>query len=251
MHGEQQRGAVEEGNRKRVERIVEQVAIGQREIVGPFQMGKNPERYRLRPFVHEERTDEANHQIQPDRAQEGPGHMRAHAQRPRPAIGPHPPEQDRSGQEESGQDPPSALVERHERREAIFRCRRAERQPEELADELDRAPVDRRQHVEPDDLDREETEQQRGDAQPAEIDRTDLRLAELAHPVAEAGAPGAVTGFARRQRDAHFGGMSQLHLRKDILISCHLTILPLKTKSECCATIPTIPASLRHRAVRQ
>ena len=84
---------------------------------------------------------------------EGPGHVRAHAQRPRPAVHAHPPQQDRDGQEEAGHQPPAALVQRRQR-QAVGRRRRLEREPEQLADELDRVPVHRGQHVEADDLER-------------------------------------------------------------------------------------------------
>ena len=47
-------------------------------------------------------------------------------------------------------------------REAVGRRRRLERQPGQLPHELDRIPVHRRQHVEPDDLDGDEAADQRG-----------------------------------------------------------------------------------------
>ena len=55
--------------------------------------------------------------------------------------------------------PPS--FKRWENCEAVFRIRRFEREPEQPADELDGVPVDRGEHVEPDDLDRDEAAHER------------------------------------------------------------------------------------------
>jgi len=72
-----------------------------------------------------------------------------------------------------------------------LRTRRRKAEPEELTHKFAQIPVDRREHVEPDNLDRDEAAQQGCKASPSEIDGTDLRLAELAHPVAEPGHPDA------------------------------------------------------------
>src|SRR5262249_47590851 len=66
MHREQQRRAIEERDRKHVERVVEQVAVGDGKIVGPIEMREYPERYRLTPASHQKRTDESEHEIEPD-----------------------------------------------------------------------------------------------------------------------------------------------------------------------------------------
>ena len=132
----------------------------------------------------------------------------------------------------------------------MLRSWRVQRQPEELADKFNRIPVYGRCHIEPDNLDGEKAEQQRGEAKPAEIDRADLGLPEFAHPIActcqrnAAFVPGG-------EGHAHFGGMHQLNLGKYILITCHFFTPSLKTRLECCATIPTTRASRPHREVRQ
>ena len=41
-----------------------------------------------------------------------PRHMCAEAERPRPAVHAHPPQQNRGGKEEAGDQPPSAFIER-------------------------------------------------------------------------------------------------------------------------------------------
>jgi len=120
MHGEQQGGAIEEHNRKCVERIVEQVAILQREIVRPFQMREDPERNCLSPAAHEEGTDKAKHQEQPDGRGKGPGYMRTHPQCPCPAISTRPPQEDGKGQEKAGQYPPATFFKRDEGRETML-----------------------------------------------------------------------------------------------------------------------------------
>ena len=65
------------------------------------------------------------------------------------------------------------------------RRRRLEGEPGQLAHELDRIPVHRGPHVEPDDLEGEDAEQDRRHAEEAEVDRTDLRVADDAGEIAE------------------------------------------------------------------
>ena len=122
MHREQQRRAVEEDDREHVERVVEQVAVADRERRGPVEVREDAERHRLAPAAHQHRADEAQHQIEPDRRGEGPGDMGAHAERPGPPVDPHPPEQDRGGQEEAGHQPPAALAERRQDAQAVLRA---------------------------------------------------------------------------------------------------------------------------------
>ena len=69
-------------------------------------------------------------------------------------------------------------------------------------------PVHRGQHVETDDLDRDEAAEQRGDAGPAEIDRADLRVADLAEPVVEEARCRGRSQACRVQRHArHRAGL--------------------------------------------
>ena len=77
MHGEQHGRAIQERDREHVERIVEQVAVAERERRGPVQMREDAERHRLRPAAHQQRTDEAEHEIQPDRRGKRPRGVRA------------------------------------------------------------------------------------------------------------------------------------------------------------------------------
>ena len=220
MHREQHRRPVEEDDRERVERVVEQVPVSEREVVGPIEVAEDPVRHRLRPIAQQHRTDEAQHQEQPDRRGEGPGNVHPHAQSLGPHVGAHPPAKDRYGQERARQDEPAALFKRNEEAEAVFRTGRVEREPEELAHEALRAPAHLGPEVEADDHDRDPAKAQRKRAQQAEIDRADLGLAQLAHPVVVAGQ-GDPPIAAVEVRDAHFGRPLHLHLREDVLISRH------------------------------
>ena len=80
MHREQQRRAIEEGDREHVERVVVKVTVGDREGGSPVEMREDTERRRLGPGTHHHRANEANHQIKPDRGGKGPRHMRTNAQ---------------------------------------------------------------------------------------------------------------------------------------------------------------------------
>ncbi|OMP10510.1 hypothetical protein CCACVL1_00915, partial [Corchorus capsularis] len=186
---------------------------------------EDAERHGLGPAAHQHRADEAQHQHQPDRAGKGPGDMRAHPQRTRAAEGAQPPQQHRCGHRETGNLPPAAMRQRHKQLEAIFRAGRLERQPRQLPHELDGVPADRRPHVEPDHLKGEETEHQGQDAEPTQINRPDLRIADLAHPIRDAGLADPRKIIAAKRR-AHFGRAAQLDLREDVLIACHRTLPP-------------------------
>ena len=170
MHGEQQRRSVEEGDREHVERVVEEIAVIDRELVGPVEMPEDAERHGFAPAPHQQRADEAEHEIEPDRRGEGPGDVRAHPELARALVHAHPPQKNRGGEEEAGHQPPAALLERREDRQSVLRQRRLEREPEQLADELDRVPVHRGQHVEADDLDRDDAADDRQKARRAEIE---------------------------------------------------------------------------------
>ena len=104
---------------------------------------------------------------------------------------------------------------------AVFRRRRLEREPGQLADELDRIPVHRGPHVEADDLDGDEAEDERGDAEVAEIDRPDLRVADFAEPDRRKnGLAGSRVRLPIRERRS-ICGATHLDLREDILILGH------------------------------
>ena len=105
--------------------------------------------------------------------------MGAHAERPRPLVDTHPPEEDRGGQEEAGHQPPAAFREWRDV-QPVGRRRRLEGQPGELPDELHRIPVHRGQHVQPDDLEGDEPADDRGQADGAKIEGTDLGGADEA-----------------------------------------------------------------------
>ncbi|BDL40102.1 hypothetical protein MSPGM_26920 [Methylorubrum sp. GM97] len=224
VHGEEQRRPVEEDDREHVERVVEQVAVAQRERGGPIEVGEDAEGHRLAPRAHQKRADEAEHEVEPDRRGEGPGHVRAHAERPGAAVHPHPPQQNRGGEEEARDQPPAALVERRQHLEAVLGQRRLEREPGELADELDRVPVHAGPHVEADDL---EGDQAAGEGQSPEIaavDRPDLAVADQPEQVAVERSADAGVG---RDRDAVFRlDRADLHLREDVLIIGHGGFLP-------------------------
>ena len=221
VHREQQRRAVEEGNGEAVERVVEQIAVQQGEVVGPVQVRENTERNRLAPAAHHDGTDEAQHQHQPDRRSEGPGNMGAKAQRPRAPIGPRPPQQHRTGQEEAGNLPPAALAEGNKNLQAPFRSRRLQRKPWQMEYELQRIPADGCPHVKAYDLDRNKSADKRSHPQSAQIDRSDLCVADLAQPIQEEGLPRPII-TAGRKGQPHVGGRADLHLREEIVIAGHV-----------------------------
>ena len=93
VHRKEQDGTIKEHDRKRVEGIVEQIAVTDGESRRPIQMREDAEGYRFAPASHGNRADEAQHQVKPDGASKGPSHMRAHAKLTCAAIGAHPPKQ--------------------------------------------------------------------------------------------------------------------------------------------------------------
>ena len=225
MHGEQQRRAIEEHDREHVEGVVEEVAVADREGRRPVEVREDAEGHGFREVAEQQRADEAQHQVEPDRRGEGPGYMRAHTQRAGAPVGPEPPQQDRCGEEEARHLPPAALAQRRQR-QAVLGRRRLEAEPEQLAHELDRVPVHRGQHVEADDLDRHEAAEQRHDAERTEVDGSELRIADDAEqPV------GGDALFARPvawlQRHAIVGGAVDLNAGEDVLIFDHHDAYPL------------------------
>ena len=63
---------VQKCNREHVERIVEQIAVGDGEVVGPIEMREDSERNGLAEMSHQQRADEAQYQIEPDRRSKRP-----------------------------------------------------------------------------------------------------------------------------------------------------------------------------------
>ena len=191
VHRKQECRSIEKHNRESVERVVEKIAVTDRESGGPIEMREDAVRDGFGPAAHQQRTDETEHKHQPDRTCKGPGDMRAHVKRARPAISARPPQSHRQSEKRTGEDEPAPFRQRHKRAEAPFRPRWLEREPEQLTHELDRIPIDRSQHVETDDFKRDQPEDERQRAQRPEIDRPELGIAQLAHPVAEAGLASA------------------------------------------------------------
>ena len=202
VHGEQQRRSVEEDDREHVERVVEQIAVADRERRGPVEVREDAERHRLAPAAHQDRADEAEHEVEPDRRGEGPGDVRAHAERARAPVDARP---TRAGSTVVRKKPAiSHQPPSFERRQMVrpysggggSSASQGSWRTNWTGSQFDRGP-----HVEPDDLERDEAADQRGDPEPAEIDRADLGVADLAEPVDEArlaaGAPVAARAAAR------------------------------------------------------
>ena len=202
-----------------MERVVEQVAVAQRERGDPVQVREDPERNGLTEAAHQYRANDAEHQVQPDRSREGPGDVRAHAERASAAVHAQPPEQQRTRQEEPRHEPPTAVLQTREV-QSIARCRRLEREPRQQADELDDVPIHRGQHVQSDDLEGDEAAQQREQSRRTQIEGSDLGVAEATEQVHEERLAAAYPG-ASRQRYAFIGGCANLDARKDILIFGH------------------------------
>jgi hypothetical protein len=140
VHREQQRRAVQEDDRQRVERVVERgcrsAARTQRSSPGAGRC----RRARLAPAAHQHRAEEAEHQEEPDRRGEGPGDVRAQCRARARAgrcasttAGPRPV----SRPEAISHQPPCV-----QRRQAqpVLRRRRLQREPEQLPDELRSGP---------------------------------------------------------------------------------------------------------------
>ena len=88
------------------------------------------------------------------------------------------------GEEKARHQPPSAILQPREV-QAIRRRWRLERKPGQLAHELDRIPMHRSEHVEPNDLEGDEPADQGQQSGGAEINRTDLCVAEASEQVTE------------------------------------------------------------------
>ena len=146
--------------------------------------------------------------------------MRPHLELARQGIGPDPPEDDRQRQEEAGDQPPTALGERRQPQSVLGR-RRLEGEPEQLPHELEGIPVHRGEHVQPDDLESEDEEQDGQHARGPEIERADLRIADLAEPVVGARLDAALPDASRLVRHAGIMRRVDLHTGEEILVFSH------------------------------
>ena len=160
MHGEQQRRAVQEGDREHVERVVEQVAVADREVVVQSRCGKIPNGTaspqlpissgRMKPSTRYSQIAEANAQATwvPMPSARARRYMRAHHSRidvvrKKPAI---------------SHQPPSFSGGKMQ---AVFGAGGSSASQGSWRTNCDRIPVHRGQHVEADDLDGDEAAEQR------------------------------------------------------------------------------------------
>ena len=185
--------------RKRVERVVEEVPVGEREEVRPVEVGEDPVGHRLGPASHQDRPDQAEHEEKPDRAGEGVADVLAHAELVGENAGPHPPRHHRNEQEERGDEVVAAFRNRREG-EAVLGCGRLEREIEEIPQEDGRVevheiPVPGTDHREPD-----ESAHEREDAVGSKVDRAELGVPEPSEEGREARAVGAVASGRRLPR---------------------------------------------------
>jgi len=149
--------------------------------------------------------------------------VRAHTQFARASVSPRPPEKERSREEEAGDDPPAALVERRDA-QPITGGRWLQREPKQLANELHRAVVDRSKHVHADDGGGKDATNERGEPEAAEVDGAKLRVANLACPVIEQGLARA-RAIAVTELDTHVNGASDLHGGEKVLVISHVCLL--------------------------
>ena len=109
VHGEEHRAAVQEDDRKRVERIVVQVPVANRKSRCPVEVREDAEGHHLTPAANQQRLEEERG-VQEDRRGERPRQMRAHVQRRGPTVHAQPPEQNADREEETGHQIPAALL---------------------------------------------------------------------------------------------------------------------------------------------
>ena len=110
--------------------------------------------------------------------------------------------------------------------QAVLRRRRLEREPRQLADELDRVPVHRGQHVQADDLEGDEEAQQRGDAE-ASRDRSARAARRRSGRAGGSAAASRVRSRGRRGRSATpaYDGAVACDRREQILVfESHLAV---------------------------
>ena len=97
---------------------------------------EDPEGHGLAEAAHQDGSDDAEHEDEPDGGEEGPGYVGPHAERARAPVHADPPQQQRAlvrGEPAMSHHPPS-LERRHVQTRS--RRRRLERQPEQLSQEL-------------------------------------------------------------------------------------------------------------------
>jgi hypothetical protein len=76
---------------------------------GPVQMREDAERHRLAPTGHQDRMDEAEHSIHPDRGGKAQGEVGSHAKGNIPPVGAQLPQEVKGGEEEGGDQPLATL----------------------------------------------------------------------------------------------------------------------------------------------
>jgi hypothetical protein len=208
-----------------VERVVEQVAVADREGRGPVEVREDAEGHRLAPAAHQQRPDEAEHEVQPDRRGERPGDVGAHAQRPGAGVHAHPPQQDRGRQAEAGEQPPAALGASAGSDSPCCGPGGSSAEPGTDARTGAGSSSPRPSMLSPM-ISMAMKPKQRGDAGVAEIERPDLRVAELAARRRRTSCPGvpkaplSTAGTPGRHRSA------DLHAGEDVLIFSHGHCLP-------------------------
>ena len=123
-------------------------------------MREDSERNRLRPTTHHDGAEEATDQVQPDGCCKRPCDVRAKSQLSRSSIGSSPPQDDGCGQHKTDNQPPTTLFQWGET-QAIGGWWRLKCQPKQLPNQLDGIPVNRRQHIEANDVECEDAEKKR------------------------------------------------------------------------------------------
>jgi hypothetical protein len=106
------------------------------------------------------------------------------------------------------EQPPAAFIHRR-KAQAIHRRWWFQGQPKQLAHKLDRVPVDRSQHVEANDVEGQGAQDERGQAQAAQVDGADLCIANAAQQMQEKGLERALV-LAVFNRHATLGGSGGL-----------------------------------------
>lgn len=150
-----------------------------------------------------------------------------------------PPQKYGDGQQKASNQPPASLVERRNG-QAKARWRWLKGQPEQLTNQLQRIPVHHGQHIEADDVEGQGAKHQRGQPQAAQVNRSDLCIAQPAGQVPE---PGCADAFAVTlgQRNASRGRPGGLYRCKEILIFSHHVLLVASMAPDGHVQPPTPP----------
>mmetsp|Transcript_28311 Transcript_28311/g.52694 ORF Transcript_28311/g.52694 Transcript_28311/m.52694 type:complete len:438 (+) Transcript_28311:2514-3827(+) len=226
VHRKEQDRAIEEDNRKAVERIVIEVAVADRECGRPIQMREDAIRHSFGPAAHQDRPDQTQDQDQPQQRRKGIGQMLAHLVIMRQLPGPHPPGHTTDQKEHARDDERAAFIERWHA-QPVFRAGRFQRQPEQLPDELRHRPADLRQHGKAHDVEPDHEADARDHTVRPDIDRADLSVAKEAKQLGEEGLACALCAQLTAVIHAPFGFALNLHLGEDILILNHDHIPPM------------------------